>query len=144
MKQLGIAIAIASHEFRHRLDKGGQPYTLHLLRVWEGVKNESVEVQCAAWLHDLVEDFPEVWTLQRLRTNGFSEDTIRMVQLLTHNPEESYDLYIQRISLNAGATLVKLSDLRDNSDITRLKGLTKKDLNRLEKYFRAYTYLSKI
>ena len=112
--------------------------------MWECVKNETVEVQCAAWLHDLVEDFPEVWTLQRLRTNGFSEDTIRMVQLLTHNPEESYDLYIQRISLNAGATLVKLSDLRDNSDITRLKGLTKKDLNRLEKYFRAYTYLSKI
>lgn len=143
MKQLGIAIAIASHAFRKRLDKGGQPYTLHLLRVWEGVKDESVHVQCAAWLHDLLEDYPDEWDILRLARNGFSEDTIRMVDLLTHRKDEPYEKYIKRIASNTGATAVKLADLRDNSDITRLKGLTKKDLDRLEKYFRAYTYLSK-
>jgi len=141
MKQLGIAIAIASHAFRHKLDKGGQPYTLHLLRVWEGVKNESVHVQCAAWLHDLVEDFPEDWDSIRLFRNGFSEDTIRMVDLLTHKPEDTYDAYIKRIGTHSGATKVKISDLRDNSDITRLKGFRQKDKDRLAKYFKSYDYL---
>ena len=143
MKQLSIAIAIASHAFRHKLDKGGQPYTLHLLRVWEGVKEESVHIQCAAWLHDLLEDYPEDWSTTRLKANGFSEDTIRMVELLTHIKGEPYDVYIKKVSKNTGATKVKISDLIDNSDITRLKGLTKEDFKRLEKYSRSYHYLTK-
>ena len=144
MKQLGIAIAIASHAFRKKVDKGGQPYILHCLRVMNAVRTESVHVQCAAVLHDLLEDCPETWDILRLARNGFSEDTIRMVDLLTHRDDEPYEKYIKRIASNLGATAIKKADLRDNSDITRLKGLTKKDLDRIEKYHRAYTYLSKL
>ena len=39
------------------------------------------------------------------------------------------------------AKAIKLTDLEHNSKITRLKGLRKKDFDRLEKYHRAYTYL---
>ena len=47
-------------------------------------------------------------------------------------------------SFNADATKVKLADLKDNSDITRLKGLRKADFDRMEKYHRSFIYLSKI
>ena len=44
--------------------------------------------------------------------------------------------------MNPDAKRVKREDLRDNSDITRLKGLRKKDFDRLEKYSKAFIYLS--
>lgn len=53
-------------------------------------------------------------------------------------------MIIKAISFNEDARLVKLADLKDNSDITRLKGLRKKDLERMEKYHRSYIYLSEI
>ena len=56
----------------------------------------------------------------------------------------SYDDYIKKIATDKDAVKVKLADLKDNSDITRLKGLTKKDFDRMEKYHRSYIYLSKI
>jgi hypothetical protein len=63
---------------------------------------------------------------------------------LTHRKEIPYDDYIKAISFNADAVKVKLADLKDNSDITRLKGLTKKDFDRMEKYHRSFMYLSKV
>ena len=58
--------------------------------------------------------------------------------------DKGYKDYIKAISFNADATKVKLADLKDNSDITRLKGLSKKDFDRMEKYHRSFVYLSKI
>jgi hypothetical protein len=63
--------------------------------------------------------------------------------LLTHAPDEPYDAYIKRIATNRDATKIKLEDLRDNSDITRLKGLRQKDFERMEKYHRAFLFLQK-
>lgn len=139
---LGKAIAIASHAFRDKKDKGGHPYILHCLRVWQGVMNEDEDVQCAAVLHDLVEDTD--WDFPRLYEEGFSNKTIHIIALLTHQSHNSYVDYIKAISLDKDATKVKLSDLRDNSDITRLKYLTKKDFARMEKYHKSFIYLSKI
>jgi len=138
---LGIAISLVANAFKEETDKGGHPYVLHCLRVMNVVSNESIHVRCAAVMHDLVEDTD--WTLLELRELGFSEDCIRMLDLLTHDRSVPYMDYIKSIGRNSGATAIKLADLRDNSDITRLKGLTKKDLDRMEKYFLAYTYLSK-
>jgi hypothetical protein len=64
--------------------------------------------------------------------------------LLTHDKNVEYQEYIRNLSNNEDARLVKLADLKDNSDITRLKGLTKKDHARMEKYHIAYTYLSNV
>ena len=138
---LAKAISITAQAFENTLDKGGYPYMLHCLRVWDGVKHLSEDVQCAAIMHDLKEDAPEVWEKHMLL---FSSKTRSLVNTLTHYPTETYDNYIKMISLSKDATKIKLSDLKDNSDITRLKGLTKKDFDRLEKYSRSYVYLSKI
>ena len=142
---LSKAISIVSQAFEGKTDKGGSPYILHCLRVMSGVNQQDEELMQIAVLHDLVEDFPTEWNLVRLANNDFSDRVISALSLLTHDKEKvSYDDYIKAIALNEDARQVKLADLRDNSNITRLKGLSKKDFDRLEKYSRSYIYLSKI
>ena len=48
-----------------------------------------------------------------------------------------------KLATNPDATRSKVEDLRDNSDITLLKGLRERDLQRVEKYHRAYLFLRK-
>jgi len=143
---LGKAIALAAQSFEHVKDKGGQPYILHCLRVMDNLHTDDEELKIIAVLHDWVEDMfkdnPERG-LALLREQ-YSERVVRALDLLTHRKEVPYDDYIKAISFNADATKVKLADLKDNSDITRLKELSKKDFDRMEKYHRSFIYLSKI
>lgn len=139
---LAKAISIAAQGFENKTDKGGEPYILHCLRVMNDLHTRDEELQCIAVLHDVVED--KVCTLKDLYNYGFSERVMNGLIRLTHIATDSYEDYIKNIATNNDARLVKLADLRDNSKITRLKGLTKKDFDRMEKYHKAYTYLSKI
>ena len=138
---LAFAIGITASEFKNRLDKGGKPYITHCLRVMDAMPDDD-ELKCIAVMHDLVEDSET--SLSQLSLMGFSQRVVDALRLLTHDPKVPYDDYIKLISTNPDAVRVKLADLRDNSDITRLKGLTKKDFDRLEKYHRSYVYLSKL
>jgi hypothetical protein len=63
------------------------------------------------------------------------------VAALTKHEGESYDDFIKRCALNPDAKQIKMEDIKDNSDVTRLKGLRQKDFERLEKYCKAYDYL---
>jgi (p)ppGpp synthase/HD superfamily hydrolase len=144
MKKLAKAISITSKAFENTLDKGGEPYILHCFRVMNNSEGDEC-VKCAAMMHDLVEDTDENseinYTFELLTKLGFSDKTIGLLHLLTHNKETPYMDYIKAISVSKGATEIKLRDLEDNSNIMRLKGLRKKDFDRLEKYHIAYTYL---
>lgn len=122
------------------MDKGGTPYILHCIHVM-GQVGPDPELMAAAVLHDIIEDVSE-YDGDRLCAHGMSERIVRIDELMTHNAGESYDDYIKRISTCKDATKIKLADLAHNSDITRMKGLRKKDFDRLEKYHRAYMYLS--
>jgi (p)ppGpp synthase/HD superfamily hydrolase len=139
---LGKAIAIASEGFKNKTDKSGKPYILHCIRVMQNLHTQDEELMSIAILHDCVED--KVCTILELASMGFSQRVIIAVGLLTHDQAVPYQEYIKNLSWNYDAVKVKLSDLRDNSNITRLKGLTKSDFDRMEKYHIAYTYLSKI
>jgi hypothetical protein len=140
--QLGQAIALAASLFKNVSDKQGRPYILHCLRVMHDVGDDP-EVQVIAVLHDVLEDFPDVWDIVRLTTKLNLTHRQRMALIkLTHEPNTDYDDYIKDIAANLDAKRIKLADLRDNSNITRLKGLRKKDFDRLEKYHKAYVYLS--
>lgn len=141
---LDIAISITAQAFEGKTDKGGVPYVMHCLHVMSEVRKkfrEDTELQCIAMLHDIVEDTD--WTLDLLREKGFSARVVRGVEVLTHENDISYDDYIKRIGMYEDARQVKMADLRHNSDIMRIKGLTKKDFERMEKYQRSYHYLSK-
>jgi hypothetical protein len=139
-QQLGMAISLAAQAFAERYDKQGKPYILHCLRVMDAIKDD-VELQVVAVLHDIIEDTE--WDLIGLATKLILT-TRQQISLaaLTHDPNDSYDDYIRGVAVNPGARRIKLADLVDNSNITRLKGLRKKDFERLEKYHRAFVYLS--
>lgn len=136
---LSRAIAIVANAFKDVKDKGGRPYILHCLRVMDKMPQEDEDLLCIAVLHDLIEDTN--YTLEDLRREGFSDRVVQGVNLLTKLGTMNYDDYIHQISQNINATLVKLADLEDNSDITRLKGLREKDFIRMQKYHKSYLLL---
>lgn len=137
---LAQAIMIATQAFVDKLDKSGKPYILHCLRVMNNVEDDE-ELKIIAVLHDLIEDTD--MTINDLRNLNYSNRVLQALELLTHEAYVDYDVYIKLISNNKDATKVKLADLKDNLDPTRLKGLTKKDHERIEKYHRSFVYLSK-
>jgi len=135
---LGLAIEIAVEAHKGQEDKGGLPYILHPLHLMKQLMFD-IELAIIAVLHDVVED--SEWTIEQLRDEGFSERVVSALALLTHNPDDSYDAYIEKIATSLDAVLVKRKDLEHNTDITRLKGLRPKDLKRMAKYHRAFIRL---
>ena len=143
MSTLAKAISLASDVFINKKDKAGQPYILHCIRVMNNLCHDADdELKIIAMLHDVVED--TAITDDNLREMGFSTRVLQAVASLTHDKEEDYMEYVKKLAYNSDARQVKMADLRDNSDITRLKGLTKKDLDRMQKYHTAYTYLKDV
>lgn len=139
MNKLGKAIAITAEAFKDKVDNGHNPYILHCLYVMNNTEGNE-DVKCAAVMHDLIEDTN--WTFEMLIKEGFSERTIFLLHLLTHNKKTDYMEYIRTIATDQDAVNIKKADLRHNSDITRLKGLRKKDYDRMQKYHQAWIYLS--
>ena len=137
---LGTAISIASICHHDQIDKAGKAYILHPLRMMMRLRTNDEELMCIAILHDAIED--SELTLEDLQELGMPYRVIDGVDSLSRRDGESYENFIKRCALNPDAKRVKLEDLRDNSDITRLKGLRKKDFARLEKYSKAFIYLS--
>jgi (p)ppGpp synthase/HD superfamily hydrolase len=116
-----------------QVDKGGSPFILHPLRVMFGVKG--TEAQIAAVLHDVLEDTPV--TVDELRQQGFSEPVFTAVVALTKIEGEEYMAFVARAAQDPIARQVKLADLRENSDISRIPHPTEKDFKRKEKFSRA-------
>lgn len=140
---LGHAIALAAGVHEDQCDKGGKAYILHPIRAMMRLRTEDEELMCIVILHDCIEDSKGVVTIEMLREQGFSERVLTALKLLTHDPAVPYDEYIRLISTNRDATRSKIEDLRDNSDIMRLKGLRDKDFERMKKYHRAFLFLQK-
>jgi len=130
---LNKAIEIAAKAHSEQVDKGGNPYIMHPLRVLVNFcETESEAVKICAVLHDVVED-TEI-TLNDLRAEGFSEDILTALDCLTKRNGESYDDFISRILPNEIACKVKNGDLADNMDLTRIPNPTDKDRERVKKY----------
>lgn len=137
---LDRAIALASDLFKGKFDKGGHPYILHCLYVMNQMPEDDEDLRAIAVLHDVVEDTD--WSVEDIRV-CFNDRVANGVRQLTHIKGESYDEYLRRVGESHDASMVKLADLKHNSDITRMKGLRQKDFDRLEKYHRAYKYIEK-
>lgn len=128
MLEQAIALAAAAHAGQK--DKGGASYILHPLRVMLACHGEDAQI-CAV-LHDVLEDTP--WTLDGLRAQGFEENILSALDALTRREGESYAQFIQRLLANPLACQVKLADLADNQDLTRLSTITEADKDRLQRY----------
>ncbi|MCC6765743.1 MAG: hypothetical protein IT293_13885 [Deltaproteobacteria bacterium] len=135
-----ITVALAAH--RGATDKGGHAYIRHPLRVMERVGGEGLEAMIAAVLHDVVEDAGV--SFDRLLHEGIPRTVIDALELVTKRPEEKgseagYDAFVRRIAEGGSrlAIVVKLADLADNADLSRLASPTEKDHARAAKYERA-------
>ena len=117
-------------------DKAGVPYVGHLSRVAQGV--DSDEAKVVAWLHDCIKD--QNVTLEQI-LDLFGEETAKAVDCLTRREEESYTDYLVRAKSNPISRVVKIADLLDNSNLSRLPFLTFKDLERQKKYNDSLKYL---
>lgn len=138
---LAKAISIASVAFENEYDKGGKPYILHCLWVMNKVRHLGDIYMIVAVLHDLLEDTE--WTSQMLLKVGFTEEIVKYLEILNHDPNEPYmDYIMNKVALYDVTTQVKLRDLEHNSRITRIKDTRPKDLERIGKYQKAYMYLT--
>lgn len=141
MSLLGKAITLAA-KVHEEQQYGKDPYILHPLRVMNKLTHTGdYELMTIAVLHDVIEDSDT--EIAHLRAFGFSKRVLDALELLTHDPNLSYDAYIGQIAGNKDATIVKMADLEDNSDITHLRNDSEKSLKRVEKYCKAYIYLKK-
>jgi (p)ppGpp synthase/HD superfamily hydrolase len=135
-ERLDKALLIATNAHHGQFDKGGTPYILHPLKVMHYLKSNDEELMCMALLHDVVEDTKV--TYKDLRDEGMSERIISALKCLTKQPGQTLEEYKEVIFSNTDAMKVKMADLRHNSDIRRLKGVTEKDLARMAKYHLFY------
>lgn len=140
-----IEIAVAAHA--GVVDKVGEPYILHPLRVMFSLSGEVERI--VGVLHDVVEDSPD-WSFERLAEEGFSTEVIAGIRGVTKLPDEEdasdeppeskrdkYERFVVRAAMNPVSRAVKLADLMDNLDVTRLGVVNEKDARRLSKYLAA-------
>ena len=138
MLDKAIRIAAVAHEGQK--DKAGAAYILHPLRVMMTLTDETERI-CAV-LHDVIEDTDI--TIDYLRNEGFSKDILTALDFLSKRKNETYDSFIIRILNNKLACKVKLADLNDNMDLSRIPNPSPKDYQRVEKYSKAKEKIEKI
>ena len=132
-----IKLAFKAHE--GQFDKSGLPYVLHPIHLAEQMEDEDTTV--AALLHDVVED--SAMTFDDLIKEGFNEEIINALRLLTHKEDVPYMEYVKDIKKNETAKKVKLADLKHNSDLSRLDVVDDWALKRNDKYQEAIHFLEK-
>ena len=127
------AIALAAQAHAGQVDKGGAPYILHPLRVM--LACHGVDARITAILHDVVEDCE--FEASDIRSQ-FGEAVGDAVEALTRRDGETYEAFVSRCAANPIARLVKLADVADNMDASRLgREPTAEDNTRLLRYERA-------
>lgn len=147
---LETAIEIALRAHRGQTDRAGRPYITHPLRLMGRARTAGEQI--VAVLHDTVEDGgPNGVTMQTLREAGFEERILEAVDALTRRKadlfpdrdhDEPYDDFVERTATVPLARAVKLLDLQDNMDVSRLDGVSEHDADRLDRYVRAWHRLT--
>lgn len=136
---LNKAIEIARIAHEGQVDKGGQPYLDHPLRVMNNV--ETVEEKIVAVLHDAVEDSD--LQIEDLRIAGFGDRIIEAVDAITKREGEKRKDYLNRVMDNRLALKVKIADMSDNADVSRIPNPSDKDKERTRVYKKTILKLQK-
>jgi (p)ppGpp synthase/HD superfamily hydrolase len=132
-------IATAAHAGQYRRHRDGhpsnEPYIRHPGRVASRFDLDGDHKAAAvAWLHDVLEDRPQEWTVEKLRENGLPSDVVAAIAILTRRKGEDYEEYLAHVKANDLARRVKIRDIIDNlnSDPTDAQ---------LKKYSKALVFL---
>ena len=136
MVDLALSIARQAHE--GQLDKAGVDYIEHPIYVASQVDTE--EEKAVALLHDVIEDSSV--TAEELLNAGLPETVVTAIQILSKKKGQDYQTYLENVKSNPLARVIKLADLKHNSDLSRLPSISAKDRERLKKYKKAMDFLS--
>ncbi|MBE5778166.1 MAG: HD domain-containing protein [Clostridiales bacterium] len=131
------AMKIAFDAHKDQTDKTGLPYIFHPFHLAEQMTDEATV--CVALLHDVVEDTDI--TFDQLKMEGFPNEILQALKLLTHDQSVPYMDYVKEIKSNPIAVKVKLADLTHNSDLTRMDVVDEWAVRRTEKYQKAIELL---
>lgn len=131
------SIIFATEKHIGQVDKSGQPYILHPLRVMNNCPN--IESKIVAVLHDVLEDTD---TTKEDLLEFLPEYLVAAIVSITKVENEVYEDYLKRLGNNYYATQVKLMDLKDNMNLDRLNKIEMKDMKRYLKYRKALEYLN--
>lgn len=129
---VAAARAFATKAHEGQIDKAGLPYITHPERVASRMENP--EAQVIGWLRDTVEDTPI--TLRDIEAT-FGPETAAAVDAISRRDGEPWSDYLERVAANPMARQVKISDLIDNSNLSRIPHVTLKDVERQKKYNKA-------
>lgn len=110
-------------------DKAGAPYIFHPFHIAENMPDEDTTV--IALLHDVIEDTD--LTASDLRKFGFTPLQVEVVVAMSRKKDEQYFDYIQRVKENNYSRIVKLADLKHNSDKSRLLTLPQEEQDKMIK-----------
>ena len=122
--------ALAAHH--GQVDKSGVEYINHPVTVAAYVA-ENISAVIVALLHDVAEDTS--LTVDMLKKKiPLTDEEFQALKLLTHDTTTPYLEYVTRLKANDLARVVKIADLKHNSDLSRIKNPSPKDFARVEKY----------
>lgn len=134
-----IAYDIAKQAHSNQVDKGGHPYIEHVIRVsLKGVNKNEVIV---GLLHDVIEDTD---VSVDILGKYFTKDIVDAIVLLSRGKEQKYNDYIMNIRNNPLARSVKINDMTDNMDLSRISKVTDEDLSRNKRYEKSMRLLKNI
>lgn len=147
MLTLEKAIELAVKAHKNQKDLSGLPYILHPIHVMS--KMTTVSEMIVAILHDVTEDTK--YTIENIRKLGITEEINDALITLDKNcysgtdKEQRYNNMIRRIKKDGIASKVKIADLEHNMDLRRIinrENMNKEDLERIQRYMWAWSYLT--
>lgn len=130
MVSIEQAIAFAATKHMGQVDKANAPYILHPLRVMMNVS--TIQQKIVAVLHDVLEDTNT--TVDELYKLGCDNDIVEAILALTKLKGESRTEAAKRTLQNPIARVVKIADITDNMDLSRIHSPTDKDFERIKEY----------
>ena len=135
-EMLSAMLQLVTNAHHGQFDRGGAPYILHPLKVMHYLNSDDEELQCIALGHDVVEDTSVMY--KDLYEIGMTKRVVLGISSVTKVPYQTPEEYKTGVFNNYDGMRVKLCDLRHNSDIRRLKGVTEKDITRMQNYHQFY------
>lgn len=135
------AITISTDAHKGQFDKADAPYIEHPLRVALLVSTAfpgDIDAYIVAVLHDVVEDQEDKYPLKKLSA-VFPSHIIKSIDAITKRKDEPHDKYLDRVSKDYTALIVKIMDIMDNLDENRLALLTLETQGRLRKKYNEAT-----
>lgn len=159
LNALKVAEAISKEAHENQVDKADVNYFVHpftvsnmlikgnskseiLRNIIDNLDDEFIlQARVVAYLHDILEDTNVTYN-DLYHNNSIPYECTQAVEAITKHSEEVYEDYLNRVKHNKLSSVVKIADMLHNSDLSRLKEISSKDLQRKEKYEKAIEYLS--